>query len=102
MAIYTKCGISKFDKKSEIISYTLSLIDENDKSESFSYLEFPKEKKAHDIANEILKTIHDNKGAILSDYGLKLRKNHIRRKKSFLKAGKSFKIDLLSESASFI
>ena len=80
----------------------LPLIDENDKSEAFSYLEFPKEKKVHDIANEILKTIHDNKGEILSDYGLKLRKNHIRRINSFLKAGKSFKIDLLSESASFI
>ena len=37
MASYTKDGISKFDKKSEVISYTLTLIDENDKSEVFSY-----------------------------------------------------------------
>ena len=102
VAIYINTGISKFDKESEVLSYTLSLVDENDKNEVFSYLEFHKDKKIDDIANEILKVIHDNKGEILSDYGLKLKKDHIRRINSYLKAGKSFKIDLLNESASFI
>lgn len=95
--------ISRFDNTSRVITYILALLDENGKKEVISYLEFNLEAtRIHDIANDILKILHENREEIHADYGIKLRKSILRLINRLVKTEKSFNIKLDNESTALI
>lgn len=94
---------SRFNSEDTVLAYTLSIRDEDDKSETLAYFEFENnDTSQRKIPNDVIKVLHENKKHILSDYGLKLRKNHLRIISRQIKTDKSFKLDIDMETTDLL
>lgn len=94
---------SRLGYPTSVITYAIYLLDSQGKKEFIAYLEFDKAKAdANEIANEVLKILHENMKGIHSDYGIKMRKNLMRVIGRVAKSEKSFAVKLDDESVSFL